>query len=332
MIDFIEALPAIFRFQNPDRSFDVECPWLIPQREYLCSTTWCCLISIHRIYIFSIRKSRSEVVKCGIQVLKAQQRFFKAVDVHQYKQFTLAFLTFEAAVTMLAVLIAYPAENDEFLPEAFSCLHETICRLQCLSPENALARSGAPIIQTLVTRAKRVRNMATSPLASKVAVSVDGVLTPELSHESQSLEAPDPSLRGQDGSASGVFGGYLDTLASPSSSLNQHSIANSRSLNTEPVRAHEAPTDSMDYVDEADFGYLIHPLAPTADLVNHEIVAATEPSLDMMQLGYDQNLTSADPRFSGIQMSLGASPESLPPQFNGAFPDHTFWDFINQGL
>jgi len=73
--------------------------------------------------------------------------------------------------------------------------------------------------------------------------------------------------------------------------------------------------------------------APTADLVYHEIVPMWDPKTDMLQDDDNpQNLVFSDQYCGNSSMSSGKSPENLPPQFNGAFADHTFWDFINQGL
>jgi hypothetical protein len=331
-VDYIEALPAIFNLQNPDKSFDMECPWLIPQREYLHSTTWFYIIAIHRPYIFSMRKSRYEIIKSGIEVLKAQQRFFNALEVHQFKQFTLAYLTFEAAVTTLAVLIAYPAENRELLPEAFRCLYETIRRFQRLSSENSLASSGLAIIQTLVARAESVRNVAVPPWESKSHLSIDGVPTPTLSHESGSIELLDKNAHGQSDLVSGLSNIHSDSTASVYSCLSQPSNANLPLPGTQPVPAYDPSFKAMDCRDDTDFGYLISPLVPTADLLYHEIVARLDQNADVLQVDHPQSIAGTDPWDGNVLVSLGQSPESLPPRFNGLFPDHTFWGFINQGL
>jgi hypothetical protein len=88
----------------------------------------------------------------------------------------------------------------------------------------------------------------------------------------------------------------------------------------------------MDCRDDTDFGYLISPLVPTADLLYHEIVARLDQNADVLQVDHPQSIAGTDPWDGNVLVSLGQSPESLTPRFNGLFPDHTFWGFINQGL
>jgi hypothetical protein len=324
-IDYIEALPAIFDHQNPDKTFDRECPWLIPQREYLHSTISFYIIAIHRPYIFSIRKSRYEIIRNGIEVLKAQQRFFNMMGVHQYKQFALAYLTFEAAVTTSAVLIAYPAEDGELLSETFHCLYETIRRFQRLSPENPLASLALPVIQGLVTRAESIRNVATSPLESKSHSS--NVFTPPLSYDSESIGLADLNTHAQSDLVFGMSNIQPDSTGSVYRCLNGPSDAIQLPLGTQSIPAYDPSFETTDCSDDTDFGYLISPLVPTADLVYHEVTSSFGQNADIPQAELLQRLPGDD----GV-VPLGHSPEILPPSFDGVFPDHTFWGFINQGL
>jgi len=151
---YMDSLPQIWRFDDPDTSFDAACPWLSPQREYLCSITWFFLVALHRPYIFTMAASRTEIVQAGIQVLHAQDRLVKALRPHQYKLFILFYLTFEAAVAILAVYIAFPTENSHLSAEAFHCIEESIAYLQKIRGANVFAGPGVDVVQTLYNRAR----------------------------------------------------------------------------------------------------------------------------------------------------------------------------------
>jgi hypothetical protein len=102
---FIESIPPIYSFRNPDKSFDTECSWLASQREYLCGTSFLYVLALHKPYIFSIQKSRTEILKAGMQALYSEQRQFECLEVHQYKNFTHAYFSFEAAVSVCIDLL-----------------------------------------------------------------------------------------------------------------------------------------------------------------------------------------------------------------------------------
>ena len=162
--DFIATLPACFRFENPDTTFDEECPMLASQRDFLCATVWLFVLMLHRPYIFSVAKSRSEIMRAGIQMLHAQQRFFLILQPHQYKMFSLAYLSVEPCVSMLASLIAFPYENAEMAHEAFQRIKQTLQRLKKIRGTNKVAAQGADVIQNLLLRAEKNRPLS-SPSA-----------------------------------------------------------------------------------------------------------------------------------------------------------------------
>ena len=156
-LDYIATMPPTYRFKNPDRSFDDACPMLASQREFLCATVWLFLLVLHRPYIFSMAKSRTEILKAGIQMLNAQQRLFLSLKPHHYRMFTLAYLSVEPCVSMLAVLIAFPLENANLVVEAFRCLKESLSRLNTIRGTNRVAGQGADVIRNLLLRAERNR-------------------------------------------------------------------------------------------------------------------------------------------------------------------------------
>jgi hypothetical protein len=164
-LDYIASVPATFRFENPDTSYDGQCPHLASQREFLCATVWLFILMLHRPYIFSIAKSRTEILKSGIEMLNAQQRFFLTLEQHHYRMFTLAYLSVEPCVSMLAVLIAFPGENADLVAEAFRCIKESLARLNMIRRTNRVAGQGADVIHNLLLRAEK--NRPSPSLASK---------------------------------------------------------------------------------------------------------------------------------------------------------------------
>jgi len=156
-LDYIATMPPAYRCQNPDTSYDEECPMLASQREFLSATVWLFILILHRPYIFSISKSRTEILQAGIQMLNAQQRFFLTLKPHHYRMFTLAYLSVEPCVSMLAVLIAFPHENAGLVAEAFRCIKESLTRMNTIRSTNRVAGQGADVISNLLVRAEKNR-------------------------------------------------------------------------------------------------------------------------------------------------------------------------------
>ena len=156
-VDYITTMPPTYRCHNPDTSYDEEFPMLASQREFLCATVWLFVLMLHRPYIFSISTSRTEILKAGIHMLNAQQRFFLTLKPHHYRMFTLAYLSVEPCVSMLAVLIAFPRENADLVVEAFRCTRESLSRLNTIRSTNRVAGQGADVIHNLLLRAEKNR-------------------------------------------------------------------------------------------------------------------------------------------------------------------------------
>jgi hypothetical protein len=153
--DYIATLPAAYRLENPDTTSDDDCPMLASQRPYLVGTVWMFILVLHRPYIFSIPQSRTEVLNAGIKMLNAQQRFYLTLKPYHYRMFTLAYLTVEPCVAMLAVLIAFPRENATRVNEAFRCIRESLARLNTIRGTNKVAGQGADVIHSLLLRAQK---------------------------------------------------------------------------------------------------------------------------------------------------------------------------------
>lgn len=326
-LSYIDTLPAIYRFDNPDTSFDLACPWLPAQREYLCTATWYFVLALHKPYTFTIPESRKEIMRSGITMLKAQQRYFEYLKEHHYKLFVLTYLTVEAAVSMLAVLIAYPDDNGEAGKEAFNCIRQSLARLRTIHKrKNALAGMGADVIQVLLNRVETAKIFPVSGLENTTIIL-------NSSPESNSPAASNSIITQDSSPPVNADGGYSYSAASSffdSGSLNaQGTTFNGADLC--PVsQQDESPEESllsevnnsMD-ISGADTGYLFAPLQPTADLMYRDLAPAFNVDPISMQ---DPNLQILGQGFDS------ASVEELQQQFTGDFAENSFWSFMNQGL
>jgi hypothetical protein len=154
MHDLIADFPPAFRFKDPDRQWDDECPWLKTQREYTCCTTQLAFLVMHRYSMFHVAASRTETINSAIEVLRAQERHFRTLSPQHYKLYALAFFALEAATAIMVVFIAYPSENSELFEPAMQIVQESIARLHRIKSSNALARPAAELLELLRLRAE----------------------------------------------------------------------------------------------------------------------------------------------------------------------------------
>lgn len=160
-LNYIESLPPLYRFEDPDTSFDLQCHWLPPQRQYFRSSIMFFLVLLHRSHLFHIPQSRKDLLLCGTDMLEAQQRFFEALKPNQHTMFALTYLSVEPCVSILSVLISHPNENLGLKEAAFDATRLAVARLQKIQHATPLAKPGFEVIQVLLARAE----LATYPSA-----------------------------------------------------------------------------------------------------------------------------------------------------------------------
>ncbi|EHK17403.1 uncharacterized protein TRIVIDRAFT_1603, partial [Trichoderma virens Gv29-8] len=152
-IEFRNTLPSFYRTPDPDTTWDVECPFVPTHREQLCFLVDAFLIALHRPYVFTRERSQRQVYDSALVILDSQERLFQAMNVSEapiYIGCTLP--TFEAAVLLAVVLISNPGRYYESFWRPYSSLKRAIHRLECIGPHLPLARFGAAILQTALSR------------------------------------------------------------------------------------------------------------------------------------------------------------------------------------
>ena len=185
----------------------------------------------------------------------------------------LAFFTVEPAVTILAVLIAYPSLQEEVVRDAFRHIVVAISRLNNIRHSNALAGAGADMMQILLTRAQ---NAGRSPQQRNVATANPPTFI--------TLSFP-TSYTGRPGKT--VTRHSTSWQTPTSESVLADSDSNSNSYPTDPVVPHiqpsfgdassafsenfppmpEAPSINNSTVKDLDFTYRAGRFLPTADLI-----------------------------------------------------------------
>jgi hypothetical protein len=87
LLELGEKTPAYFRVENPDERFDSlpECYWIKYIRATLPQLLYFNLMALHRPYIFTRPKSRTEALKASLAMLHAQRVHFQSIKPEHYK-------------------------------------------------------------------------------------------------------------------------------------------------------------------------------------------------------------------------------------------------------
>ena len=294
-LDFIENLPPIYRFENPDTSYDAKFTYLPAQRGNLCIMTWLFVLLLHRTYLFSSSRSRTEIVKASINILHALQRNVYHLPPNQRRLFALSFFGVEASISALAILTAYPRENAVLLPQALRLVKETYERFKSMRDSNGFAGPGADVILPLLIRAEGVHPNA----ASGTSQILGSQIVMQQNAPNQISDKSSASRTSWDGDPTG--NGFYNVQSA----------------------SFELPLLPLDSFDEIDYGCLAVPLHPTADMLYDGL----SPVRDQYATAQGNTSgSSTENRFGGTDQG------GIPRQFTGTFGQHFFWNFVNEGL
>ncbi|KAJ6076649.1 transcriptional regulator family: Fungal Specific TF [Penicillium canescens] len=149
-----ELLPSWCRLENPDTKFDLSqgCQWLPVAREGLSSLIHLVLLALHRPYIFSVANSRTEALKAGISILRAQERLFQQSEPHQCKVFNPVYASFDAIVLIAAHYVVFPNEDHERRAECIQVVERGIQRLGIIGQSNSMAKLAHGVAYSLYHR------------------------------------------------------------------------------------------------------------------------------------------------------------------------------------
>jgi hypothetical protein len=160
-IEFRTSLPSFYRTPDPDTLWDVECPFVPNHREQLCFLIDAFLIALHRPYVFTREQSQRQVYDSALVILDSQERLFESMDEFPPRNHIGCTVpTFEASILLAVVLISNPGRYHKSFSQSYNSLERAIHRLECIGPRLPLARSGAVILQTALSRITQVRQRA----------------------------------------------------------------------------------------------------------------------------------------------------------------------------
>ncbi|KEF60415.1 uncharacterized protein A1O9_01976 [Exophiala aquamarina CBS 119918] len=146
--NIMDLLPPTLRYENPDKSWDDEYPYLNQQREDILTKANLILMALHRPHMEHHVESHRAALQAAIVTLESQNRSFMGIGLHQYKLFGLSFYTIDASLLLSIVAAKHlPRENDEFMARIDYILQQVMNRLSVMYSYSPIARSGLAIVR-----------------------------------------------------------------------------------------------------------------------------------------------------------------------------------------
>jgi hypothetical protein len=146
VVSLLSDLPPVVRPENPDVSWDLQCPDLPKKRQHVLSAASSFLMALHRPHAAVQTASRQAAIQAALECLESQQRLFELVSRHHYKIYTLSFYTIDAGIFLSATIIEYPPLDPLLLERIRRALRQAITRLTLMKDRSPMAKSGAQIL------------------------------------------------------------------------------------------------------------------------------------------------------------------------------------------
>ncbi len=311
--------PPYFRAQDPDTTFDdhPDCYWLTRARAGFQNNAAFTIMALHRPYIFTNSSSRTLALKAGLDILRAQRKFFNLLTSTHYKMFSLVLNSFDAIILVAAIYILHPFENRDDLNDALQHFEWAMERFHVMGDRNAMAKAALGVLKAIHVRLKKALVPAgpamksLPPLAAPSTSSVSPNVSPSESYHTPSYQ--------------GLFSTASQSISSASTNTSSTQYTQPTISNiTEPtpttgcLSTWEAFSGNMTIPPNFDFSGMA-PLQPTHDLLYNDLSTIAETQL-------------VDPQLAGIGAGGIFDPHAASGgmwQFEGDFRNDSFWGFMN---
>lgn len=253
-------------------------------------------MALHRPYIFTLPKSRTEAIKAALMILRAQRQYFHYLQSKHYKMYNLVLSTFDAIIIIAAIYILYPTENLDYVNDSIQHFEWAMERFKTISQRNDMATAALGVVQTIFVRLKR----AIGPGRNQIDAATTAQLSltpPESSKMANSRPVLNPMIP--------LTPHYEPSVSTVNSC---GTTATSSSVNSDWNPMHTLPQDF-------DFNAM-SPLQPTHDLIFNDLMGINAEG-QMQDMGITQQ-----PCFDPL------TGQNL--QFEGVYPENSFWNYMNQ--
>lgn len=359
LVDIESRTPPFFRLENPDTRFDnlPGCDWLRSVRATMPQIPIFNFMALHRQYIFTRPKSRTEALKACIRMLQVQRVHFASLRPQQYKTFSLFFGTFDSLVLLATIYILFPKEHHDLLPEAIQHYRWSTERFEIMKEHYGLARSALSVLHANYARMRKALGdsfVESEPGTAPAEPLTLGQIDPSLKGEKCSMATGSNTgnTPGEQSHASGLSSAGSDVFSSsaatgqgdtPTTETHRHGSASAGgpspsqqpAATSLPTQPQDLPKDQADSTANglAGAGFTMPNTFDWANMSTGDMSYNGLPSSDMNDpnaaaraaVHAAQDATAAEQGIDGTMDDfLGAW------QYEGDFSSFSVWGLLNQ--
>lgn len=321
--------PPPFRAQNPDTSFDSlqDCYWLARSRPLFQTTAAFTIMALHRPYIFTNSLSRTEALKAGLDILRAQRIFFNLLTNMHYKMHTLVLNTFDAIVLVAAIYILHPCENKEYLDDALQHFEWAMERFETMGNRNSMAMGALGVLKAIYGRLKKA--LSRSIITENAPIKIEPIM-----HNGSNPSSHSPQMTTPDSGSYASSGHQSISSASTNPSSHSNSMSNSNSI---PLPNQDLALNPSPYTlpTISNLTQQLTTQAPewesfpgTVPMPSYDFssMAPLQPTHDLL---FNDLNGFATPGGTGLQGGWMGAGNGAQWQFEGDFGNDSFWGFMN---
>lgn len=201
---WMASFPPVYSFDDPDKSNDVDRPWIIWHRHYLHTMAFSMVLDPIRAYLANpitqhssaeAQRIRSDGIDYALKLLSALHPFFEHLYPRDAQFHFVLFCIFDTAAVLCSALMHDP---DEIIPRRNDILAAIDKAVSMLKRLNTVTKTARTSYEVLVMVAQRIPRPATSinrahePSRKRQQKSKELALTPPSMNQAELAVASDP--------------------------------------------------------------------------------------------------------------------------------------------
>ncbi|SPO05691.1 uncharacterized protein DNG_08378 [Cephalotrichum gorgonifer] len=165
ILEFVKTVPSFLRLDSPDWRWDShpDCSWLVSSRFYLAQLSQLALMVLHKPYVFSSGKSRTEALRAAVDMLSYQKMTFQGAELGSRKNVALFFGSLDAMILIGYTYIFFPRENRDVLQDAAQQFEWTTVRFDAMQYAIPIAKSAKGVAEAIYRKMRRAIDGSPAP-------------------------------------------------------------------------------------------------------------------------------------------------------------------------
>ncbi|TVY60589.1 hypothetical protein Focb16_v003166 [Fusarium oxysporum f. sp. cubense] len=146
----LERLPPAIRQNNPDTTWDSQCPWIVQQRHTVAVIAHSFLLSLHRNHISLHQESRQAAIIGALTVLETEGSLFLLLEEHQRRLYSLSCYVMDASIFLAYMMFATPTPERQLIDRILIAVSKAADQVASIQDKSPLASCGTRVLSACV--------------------------------------------------------------------------------------------------------------------------------------------------------------------------------------